>query len=134
MSCCGHFVTFSVKIWSKEAQGYKSNILLLLYQWVFIDVFFRKIIIEIWEINPWPTNSSINGSREQALTETVGYLEHWNKNKKMCYEISLKILLELSIDLNHSYKSSKTSVALEIYILSNLEILLEHLDILLRNV
>ena len=34
----------------------------------------------------------------------------------MCYEIWLKILLELSIDLNHSYNLWKTSVALEIYI------------------
>ena len=45
----------------------------------------------------------------------------------MCYEIWLKILLELSIDLNQSCNYWKTSVALEIYILSNLEILLEHL-------
>ena len=36
----------------------------------------------------------------------------------MCYEIWLKILLELSIDLNHSYNSWITSVALEIYILT----------------
>ena len=45
----------------------------------------------------------------------------------MCYEVWLKILLELSIDLDHSYNSWKTSVALEIYIISNLKILLEHL-------
>ena len=45
-------VTFSVKIWSKEAQEYKSNILFLLYQYSFIDAFFRKSIINIWEINP----------------------------------------------------------------------------------
>ena len=57
-SCYGYFVTFSVKIWSKEAQGYKSDILLLLYQYVFTDAFFRESIIEIWEINPWRTNSS----------------------------------------------------------------------------
>ena len=44
----------------------------------------------------------------------------------MCYETWLKILLELSIDLNHFSNSQKTSIALEIYILSNLEILLEH--------
>ena len=67
------YVTFSIKIWSKEAQGYKSNILLLLYQYTFIYLDFRKSIIEIWEINPWKTNSSINGSREQAFTEIVGY-------------------------------------------------------------
>ena len=54
--------------------------------------------------------------------------EHLQKlSDTMCYEILLKILLELSIDLNYSYNSQKTSVALEIYILSNLEILLEHL-------
>ena len=40
-------VTFSVKILSKEVQGYKSNILLLVYQYSFIDVFFIKSIIEI---------------------------------------------------------------------------------------
>ena len=45
----------------------------------------------------------------------------------MSYEIWVNILLELSIDLNDSYNSQKTSVALEIYILSNLEILLEYL-------
>ena len=45
----------------------------------------------------------------------------------MCYEILLKTLLELSIDLKHSYNSWKTSVVLEIYILRSLEILLEHL-------
>ena len=45
----------------------------------------------------------------------------------MCCEIWLKVLLELSTDLNHSYNSKKTSAALEIYILSNLEMLLEHL-------
>ena len=66
-------VTFSVKVWSKEAQGYKSNILLLQYQYTIIDVFFRKSIIEIWEINPWLTNSSINGSREEGFIEIVGY-------------------------------------------------------------
>ena len=76
------FVTFSVKIWCKEAQGYKSNILLLLYQYAFMDVFFRKSIIEIWEINPLWANSSINGSSEQAFTEIVGYF----CNKEMCYE------------------------------------------------
>ena len=64
-------VTFSVKIWSKEAQGYKSNILLFLYQYSFIDIFFRKNISEIWKNNPWRTNSSKNGSREQAFTEIV---------------------------------------------------------------
>ena len=36
----------------KKAQGYKSSIFLLLYQYTFIVVFFRKSIIEIWEINP----------------------------------------------------------------------------------
>ena len=66
-------ITFPFKIRSKEAHGYKSIILLLLYQYAFIDVFFRKSIIEIWEINPWRTNSSINGSREQEFTEIVGY-------------------------------------------------------------
>ena len=66
-------VRFSVKIWSKEAQGYKNNILLLLYQYSIIDVFLGKSIIKIWEINPWWTNSSINGSREWAFTEKVGY-------------------------------------------------------------
>ena len=66
-------VTFSVKIWSKEAQGYRSNILLLLYQYAFIDVFFRKSIIEIWKINPWRTNSWKNDSWDQALTEIVSY-------------------------------------------------------------
>ena len=64
-------VTFSVKIWSKDTQGHKSKILLLLYQYAFIDVFFKKSIIEISKINPWQTNSSINGSREQAITEIV---------------------------------------------------------------
>ena len=54
--------------WSKESQGYKSNILLLLYNYAFVDVFFRKSIIKIWESNPWRTNSSINGSTEQAFT------------------------------------------------------------------
>ena len=105
-------VTFSAKIWSKEAQGYKSNILLLLYQYVFMDVFFRKIIIEIWEINPSWTNSSINGRREQAFTEIVGYF----CNKEMCYESWLYMLLELSIDLDHSCNSQKTSVTLEIHV------------------
>ena len=66
-------VTISVKIWSKEVQGYKSNILLLMYQYAFTDVFFRKSIIEIWENNPLGTNSSINDSREQVFTEIVGY-------------------------------------------------------------
>ena len=71
-------VTFSVKIWSKEAQGYESlkvaNILLLhSVSVVFIGVYFRKSIIDIWEINPWRTSSLINGSREQAFTEIVGY-------------------------------------------------------------
>ena len=66
-------VTSTVKICSTEAQGKKSKILLLLHQYAFIDVFFRKSIIEIWEINPWRTNSSINGSSEQAFTETAGY-------------------------------------------------------------
>ena len=69
-------VTFSVKIWSKEVQGYKSDILLLLYQYAFIYVFFRKSIIEIWETNPWQTNSSINGSREWAFTELSTDLDH----------------------------------------------------------
>ena len=87
-------VTFSIKIWSKEAQGQKSNILLLLYQYAFIDVFFRKSIIKIWEINPWRTNSSINGSREQTFTEIIGYF---------CNIGTKIIFLELSIDLNHSY-------------------------------
>ena len=72
-SCYGYFVTFSVKIWSKEAHRYKSNILLLLCQYAFIDVFFRKLIIEIWEINLWRVNSSINVSRERMLTEIVGH-------------------------------------------------------------
>ena len=99
-------VTLSVKIWSKEAQGYKSSILLLMYQCAFIDVFFRRGIIETWEINPWRTNSSINGSRERAFTEIVGYFCNiGTKKKKMCYEIWLKILLALSIDLNKSYNS-----------------------------
>ena len=53
--------------------GYKSKILLFLYQYSFIDVFFRKSIVEIWKINPWRTNSSINGSREQAFIEIVRY-------------------------------------------------------------
>ena len=77
-------VTFSVKIWSKEAHGYKSNILLLLYQYTFIDVFFRKSIIEIWEINPRPTNSSINGSREQAFTEIIGYFCYIGTKIRKC--------------------------------------------------
>ena len=67
-------VTFSIKIWSKEAQGYIGNILLPLYQYALRDVFFRKGIIQVWEINPWRTNSSINGSRKRAFTEIVGYL------------------------------------------------------------
>ena len=45
----------------------------------------------------------------------------------MCYESWLKILLKLSIHLNHSYNSKKTTAALEIYILSNLKIFLEGL-------
>ena len=66
-SCYGYCIIFSVKIWSNEAQGYASNILLLLYQYAFIDKFFRKNVIEIWEINLWRTNSSIKGSREKHL-------------------------------------------------------------------
>ena len=45
----------------------------------------------------------------------------------MGYEIWLKILLELSDDLNHTYNLWKTSVALEIHILSNFEIFFEYL-------
>ena len=45
----------------------------------------------------------------------------------MYYEIWLKILLELSADLNHSYNSQENNIVLEINILSKLEILLEHL-------
>ena len=81
-------VTFSVKIWSKEARGYKRNILLLLFQFALIDAFFRKKIIKIWEINPW--NCCI-------------LLEHWNKNRKMCYEIWLKILLKLGTFMQRIY-------------------------------
>ena len=77
-------VTFSVKTWSTIAQGYKSNILLLLYQYAFIDVFSRKKIIEIWEINPWQTNSSINGSRERAFTEIVGYFCNTGTKIRKC--------------------------------------------------
>ena len=77
-------VAFSAKIWSKEAKGYKSNILLLLHQYAFADVFFRKSIIEIWEINPWRTNSSINGSRERAFTEIVGYFCNIGKKIRKC--------------------------------------------------
>ena len=40
----------SIKIWFKQAQGYKSNNLLLLYQYPFIDVFFRKSLIKIGKI------------------------------------------------------------------------------------
>ena len=36
----------------KKAQGYKSSIFLLLYQYTFIAVFFRKSIIEIWGNEP----------------------------------------------------------------------------------
>ena len=79
-------VTFSVKVWSKEAQGYKSNILLLQYQYAFIDVFFRKSIIEIWEINPWLTNLSINGSREEGFIEIVGYFGKIGSKTRKCYE------------------------------------------------
>ena len=75
-SCYRYFVTFSVKVWSKETNGYRSNILLLLYQYVILDVFFRKSIIEIQEINPSRTNSSINGSREWAFTEMVEYFSN----------------------------------------------------------
>ena len=78
------YVTFLVKIWSKEAQGYKSNILLPLYQHAFIDVFFRKRITEISEINPWRTNSSINGSRERAFTEIVGYFCNIGAKVRKC--------------------------------------------------
>ena len=39
----------------------------------------------------------------------------------------IKDTVRLSIDLSHSYNLEKTSVALETYILSNLEILLENL-------
>ena len=73
-----------VKIWSKEAQGYKSNILLLLYQYTFIDVFFRKSITEIWEINPWWTNPSINGSREGEFTEIVRYFSNIGRKIRKC--------------------------------------------------
>ena len=45
----------------------------------------------------------------------------------MCYESWLKILLKLSIHLNHSYNSKETTVTFEIYILSNLKIFLEDL-------
>ena len=43
-----------------------------------------------------------------------------NQNKKMRYDMRLKLFLELSIELNHSYKLKKTSVELETYILGNL--------------
>ena len=39
----------------------------------------------------------------------------------------IKDTVRLSFDLNHSYNWEKTSVALETYILRNLEVLLEHL-------
>ena len=103
---CYNMCNIFSQIWSKEAQGYKSNILLLLYQYVFIDAYFRKSIIEIWEINPRWTNSSINGSRKLAFTEIVGYFCNIGaKIRKMCCEIWLLILLELSIDLHQSYNS-----------------------------
>ena len=71
-------VKCSVKIWSEEAQGYKSNILLLLYQYTLIDAFFWKSIIEIWEINPWRTNSSTNGSTKRVFTEIgIFYVKVW---------------------------------------------------------
>ena len=101
-SCYGYFVTFSVKVWSKEANGYRSNILLLLYQYVILDVFFRKSIIEIQEINPWRTNSSINGSREWAFTEMVEYFSNIRTKIRNCYEIWWNMLLEVSIDWNHA--------------------------------
>ena len=66
-------IIFSVKIWSKEPQGYESNIFLLLYQFDFTDVFFRESIIEIWKINPWRANTSISVSREWVFTEAVRY-------------------------------------------------------------
>ena len=97
-------VTFSVKIWSKEAQGYKIYVLLLQLQNAFIEVFFRKSIIEVWEINSWWSNSSINVSREWAFTEIVGYFCKIGTEIN-CYEIWLKTLLELSVEVNHSYNS-----------------------------
>ena len=45
------------------------------------NVFFRKSIIEIWEINPWRRNSSIIGSREQEFAEFVGYF--WSIEAKI---------------------------------------------------
>ena len=94
-SCHRYFVTFSVKIWSKEAQGYKSNcnrllfslaiyIYICMYQYAFIDVFSRKKMIDIWKINPWWTNSSINGSREQAFTENAGYFCNIGTRLRKC--------------------------------------------------
>ena len=124
-------VSFSVKIWSKEAQGWISNI----YSYFSISMpqsmfFLRENIIEIWsEINFWWTNSSINGSKEEVLTEIVGYFCNIGAKIWKCVinlDCVIKILLELSINLNHSSNSWKTSVALEIFILSNLGIPLKH--------
>lgn len=93
-----------VKIWPKESQGFKSHILLLMYQYVFINIFFRKSVIEIWEVNHWRTDSSINGSWERAFTEIIGYFCNIGKKKeKMSDKIWLKISLDLYVDSNHSY-------------------------------
>ena len=79
--------SYEVKTWSKEAQGYKSNILLLLYQYTLIGVFFKNSIIEIWEIDPWRTNISINGTMVQAFTEIVGHFYNiWTKIRKYVME------------------------------------------------
>ena len=40
-----------------------------------LDVFFRKVIIEFWEINPWWTNSSIIGSSRD-------YFKNWELHPK----------------------------------------------------
>ena len=68
----------------KKAQGYKSSIFLLLHQYTFIAVFFRKSIIEIWEINPWRRNSSINSSRELAFTEIAGNFRNIETKIRNC--------------------------------------------------
>ena len=66
-------IAFSVKSWSKEAQGYKSNIFLTSVSIWLSDVFFRESMIEICKINPWGTSTWISVSRKWAFTEVVRY-------------------------------------------------------------
>ena len=73
-SCYGYFVLdFQSKF---DLKKHRDTKITFCYSCINIPlhlVFFRLSMIQIWEINPWWTNSSVNGSREQAFTEITRY-------------------------------------------------------------